>query len=68
LRSCSKKIELLHRFDIELKNIGFESGIDLPGLLAYTREDNFPERGFMSPPDALEFSTRDDVESRAQPA
>ena len=65
LGAGGEQIKLLFGFDVELKDAGFEGGVDLPGLLADTREDDALEGGFMGAAHALELTAGDDVESCA---
>ncbi len=58
-----EEVELGFGFDVEEQDVGFEGGVDLPELFAYSGEDYFCEGGFVGFADTLEFAAGDDVEA-----
>jgi len=53
-------VELGFGFDVEEEDVGVEGGVDLPGLFAYSGEDDFFEGGLVglrtrssSPPETM---------------
>ncbi len=58
-----EEVELSLRLDVEHEDVGFERGVDLTYLLAYTREDDLLERGLVGLADTLQLSAGDDVEA-----
>jgi hypothetical protein len=65
LGACGEKFEFLLGFNVELEDVGFECCVDLPGLFAYSGEDDFFQGVRVGATDALEFATGDDVEAGA---
>src|SRR4051794_4734699 len=63
LRTRGEEIEFLFGLDVELEDVGFECGVDLPGLFAYAGEYDLFEGVRVGTTDSFELSTGDDVEA-----